>query len=476
VGKAQPAFYKNFSGYTALSLLYIVNYMNLILSEIPHILGQPLILEDQAIQNIVIDSRLVKPGDIFVAIKGEQFDGHDFVQQAQSSGAIAVIVEKMVAGLSIPVLQVSSTVEALAQIAHAYRLRFDIPFIGVTGSCGKTSTKALIASVLAQSGKTLATEGTLNNHLGVPLTLFRLNEDFQYAVIEMGANHPGEINALAKIVEPTVGIITNAGPVHLEGFGSVEGVQKAKGEMYENLMPEGVGIVNVDDDGAAYWLRLLQGKRIISFGLAHQADVMAENIRLNDQLQPSFDLKIYDKKIPINLPLIGVHQVSNALVAAAVGYSQGLSLEQIQKGLESAPKTEKRGILQTGYNGVWIIDDSYNANPKAFTVAVDMLMAAPNITSHILVMGDMGELGSMAAELHADVGKMAKEKGVSALYSVGKLSQAASAAFGENAFHFPDQASLVVALKDIASSEKCFLVKGSKSSHMGDVVMKLLEC
>jgi UDP-N-acetylmuramoyl-tripeptide--D-alanyl-D-alanine ligase len=346
--------------------------------------------------------------------------------------------------------------------------------VAVTGSCGKTSTKTLIASVLSQQGKILSTEGTLNNDLGVPLTLFRLSAEDKFAVIEMGANHLGEIEALAKMVQPTVSVITNAGPVHLEGFGSVKGVQKAKGEIYENLMPEGIGIVNADDEGAAYWETLLKGKRVIRFGLGRSAEIKAENITLNDQLQASFLLKIHDATIEVHLPIIGIHQVLNALAAAAVGFSQGLSLTHIKAGLEASPKVAKRGIFQTGYNGALIIDDSYNANPKAFNAAIQMLMAVPKVQQHIVVMGDMGELGADTESFHASVGAIAKQAGVSAFYSVGKLSQAASKAFGVNAYHFVDQPSLVEALKKIAGADKCFLIKGSKSSYMGDVVAQLM--
>ncbi len=460
--------------------------MTLTLHEIKHILlpqnvqlrvhhsfDSSTVSHKKYITDIFIDSRLVTPQSIFICIKGDTFDGHDFAMQAEKQGACAVISEKELPKLSIPVLKVTSTRKALGEIAHAYRLKFNIPVIGITGSCGKTSTKALTASVLSQSGNTLAPEASLNNDLGVPLTLLRLTPDTKFAVIEMGANHPGEIDYLCKIASPTATLITNAGAVHLEGFGSLDGVRKAKGEIYQNLPHDGIAILNRDDEAFSFWQSLLRQQRQITFGLNVEANVRATDIKLNDAVQPQFMLHINTQSINVQLPMIGEHQVTNALAAAAVGFSQNLSLAQIKQGLETSPLVAQRGILQTGFHGVQLIDDSYNANPNAFSAAINMLMALPQIKKRVLVVGDMGELGADKEYWHAYVGHTAKAAGVDALYSVGQLSAATSNAFGENAYHFADQKLLTEALKAIAEPNVCFLIKGSKSSHMNNVVQAL---
>jgi len=449
--------------------------MNYTLFDVAATLNQPVPLENQAVRRIVIDSRIVQPGDVFVAIKGEQFDGVDFVLQAVSQGAIAIVADRSVA-TTVPVFQAADTRVALGLLAKAYHAQFDCLTVAITGSCGKTSTTALIASVLSQKGQTLATEGTLNNEIGVPLTLFRLTPEDRYAVIEMGANHPKEIAYLSALAPPQIAVITNSGPVHLEGFGSLEGVQHAKGELYENLLPDGVAVVNADDSGLSYWLSLLRGKRVVQFSVVQPADVYAQNIRLNEVLQPTFELVIGAQSITVQLPVMGKHQVANALAAAAVALVAGLTLAEIKAGLEVAPRVAKRGIMHKGYQDLLILDDSYNANPKAFCVAIDMLMAIPNQRKRIVVMGDMAELGApeVARAAHAAAGQYAKQNGVDAFYSVGPLSQAASASFGAAGYHFADQQSLIQSLKNIAQADTCVLIKGSKSSEMGNVVAALV--
>lgn len=426
------------------------------------------------ITNITIDSRTVKKGDVFVAITGENFDGHDFIEQAQTNGAVAIVSSKTLDNCTLPLLQVPNTRIALGQIAKMYREKFSIPFIGITGSCGKTSTRAFTASVLSQKAPTLASVGSFNNDIGVPLTLFRLDKKDQFAVIEMGANHPQEIAYLCSIAQPSVAVITNAGPVHLEGFGSLEGVRKSKGEIYQALPSDGIAIINADDEAAAYWESLLPTQTVIRFGLSSQAEVYATNIQLTETLHAQFDLHYRNQTICIHLPFIGEHQVPNALVAAAIGLSQHLTLDQIKMGLEAAQQVEQRGILQKGIHGVQVIDDSYNANPKALAAAINMLAALPHVKKRVLVLGDMGELGEDKLTWHAHVGHLAKKAGIDALYSVGELSQASSDAFGEGAEHFPNQAALVDVLIKMAHPDTCFLIKGSHSSHMNHVIEKLL--
>jgi UDP-N-acetylmuramoyl-tripeptide--D-alanyl-D-alanine ligase len=464
--------------------------MDYSLFDVAAALNQPAPPMNQSVHRVVIDSRVVVPGDVFVAIKGARFDGYEFVAQAIDQGAIAVVTDRPV-NARVTVFQVADSRAALGALAKAYHAQCQCITVAITGSCGKTSTTALTASVLSQRGQTLATEGTLNNEIGVPLTLFRLTKQDRYAVIEMGANHAKEIAYLSSLAPPNIAVITNSGPVHLEGFGSVFGVQCAKGELYENLAPNAVAIINADDSGALYWRSLLSHHRILEFSTLKPADVYARHITLNESLQPCFDLvvnhSLYDAGeavtsaeaplfVSVQLPVAGAHQVANALAAAAVGIAAGLSLAEIKCGLEAAPKVAQRGIMRKGYQDLLILDDSYNANPKAFCAAIDMLMAVPNQHKRIVVMGDMAELGALdvAYAAHESVGQYAKENGVDAFYSVGKLSEAASKSFGAAGYHFSDQKNLIAALKNIAQAGICVLIKGSKSSQMGCVVAELM--
>lgn len=446
--------------------------VKLTLSKLAVVTGATLHGADTTVHDIGIDSRALKPKSLFVAIKGEQFDGHNFIAQAQGAGAIALLVERL-SDSPLPQLVVSDARIALGLIAGYQRREFSIPVIGVTGSCGKTTTKSLIASVLAQAGRTLATQGTLNNDIGVPLTLFNLGYKHDFAVIEMGANHPGEIAYLTNMVRPTIGVITNAAPVHLEGFGSLEGVAAAKAELYQHLPVDGVAILNIDDAQQAYWRNIIGARSYLTYGLKSSADVFGDNASLNDKGLLCFTLHHNGDQAIIKLPLLGMHNIHNALAAAAVGFSLGLSMKTIQKGLQKAEAMPKRINRLTGIHQTTLIDDSYNANPTAFKVAINLLCQFEQSGERVLIMGDMAELGADTEKWHADVGHFAKTAGITRLLTVGALSANASHAFGPDAEHFSDQDHLIAHLKQTLTPHSIVLIKGSRSARMENIVSAL---
>lgn len=420
---------------------------------------------------ISTDTRQIKPGNLFIALKGEHFDAHDFIPHAIAQGARGIIAQKPYSDASIPTFVVPDTIQALGQIAKAWRSTFTLPLIALTGSCGKTTTKTLIASILNQVGPTLATQGTLNNHIGVPLTLLRLVGTHQFAVIELGANHPGEIDYVAKLTQPTVGLITNAGPVHLEGFGSLQGVATAKGELYAHLSPEGTGIINLDDPFAPQWKKIITAKTILSFGFHPDANINIRDLILTKEGHSQFTLITPDGEVSIHLPLLGRHNVSNALAAAAAATAINLPLGAIKSGLEQASPPDNRLSTFRTSEGALVINDTYNANPIAFKVAIQTLMHFPG--KKILVMGDMAELGEKAPAYHHDLGQEARESGVDVLLATGPLSRHAAKGFGPAAIHFEDKHELAKALKKFLTNEAIVLIKGSRSAKMEEVVEEI---
>lgn len=413
------------------------------------------------------DSRTIKPGEVYIALKGENFDGHDFIKQAQDKGAIAAIVSKSI-DTSLPLLKVADTRLALGKIATLRRNNLDLPVVAITGSCGKTTTKSLLAAILSQCGETLATQGTLNNDIGVPVTLLHLTEQHQYAVIELGANHPGEIAYITHLTRPTIAIITNVAPVHLEGFKDLAGIASGKGEIFEGLARKGVAIINADDSYAQYWLSLTQNLKVLTFGLTSPATIFATDIYFDEQQLPHFNLNTPTGKIDIQLNLLGQHNILNALAAAAAAVELNVSLAKIKAGLQSVRSVDKRLTKRLGINNAQIIDDSYNANPAAFKMALEVL--AQNNGEKILIIGDMGELGEQAEFYHAQVGNMARQYGIAQLYAVGKLSEHAVKAFGVGASHYPTQAALISAIKPQLNAKMTILIKGSRSARMENIV------
>jgi UDP-N-acetylmuramoyl-tripeptide--D-alanyl-D-alanine ligase len=339
--------------------------------------------------------------------------------------------------------------------------------IALTGTAGKTTTKAMLASILSQCGEALVTEGTLNNDIGVPLTLLKLNDTHDFAVIEIGTNHFGEIAYATDIAQPTIAAVLNIGPGHLEFFGDVAGVAREKGDIYEGAA---VSIINADDKFSDYWKQHVQ--QPITFSMQKSADVWAENISKNNQAYPNFILHIDNQITEIQLPILGLHNVANALAAAAMLQPLNIPIEKIKAGLEAFSPVSKRLVQMTGLNGVTLIDDTYNANPTSFRSAINILSSFP-AQEKILIVGDMGELGEGSEDYHAEVGKQARESGIDKLYAVGRLSRLAAEAFGSEGYHFPDQATLIDAVRTVLYSGIAVLVKGSKSSKMGNIIAAL---
>jgi UDP-N-acetylmuramoyl-tripeptide--D-alanyl-D-alanine ligase len=428
---------------------------------------------DATFNTVTIDSRNIKSGDLFIAIKGPNFDGHDFINEAQKQGACGVMVEKEV-HTDLPVLKVADTRLALGRLGALRRAQLaDLPLISVTGSCGKTTTKTMMAAILKQKGNTLATEGTLNNDYGVPLTLLKLQEQHDYAVIEMGANHFEEIAYLTQMAKPHVAVITNAGPVHLEGFGNVYGVAQAKGEIFRGLIPSGVAVLNADDAHFEYWQALVFERKKVTFGENANADYRAVDVCMNAQHKPEFHLCSPLGEIKITLPLLGRHNVLNALAAAAATAELGASLKDIQQGLAQMEPVNKRLNEYQGRHGEMIIDDSYNANPAGMAAALSVLMQYPG--KRIMVLGSMGELGDLSEDYHYALGQQIRDIGVDVLLAVGDLALHTVNAFGAGATHFNDQNSLLAELKPLLSKDAVILVKGSRFMKMENIVQELIK-
>jgi UDP-N-acetylmuramoyl-tripeptide--D-alanyl-D-alanine ligase len=427
---------------------------------------------DVAFTAVGTDSRRAPAGALFVALIGPNFDGHDFIAAAREQGAVAALVSRPVAD-PLPQLRVADTRLALGRLAAAWRSRFTGRLIALTGSNGKTTLKEMIAAILGGRGPTLATEGNLNNDIGVPLTLLRLNGAHAHAVIEMGANHLGEIAYLTGLVRPDVAIINNAGPCHLEGFGDVAGVARGKGEIFQGLGPDGVAVINRDDIYADYWAGLNPGRRIVDFGLDQPAAV---NGRVLDPASNRFRLRAGGEEIDIKLPLPGRHNVRNALAAAAAALAVGVTLDDTRRGLESLRGVGGRLQRLPGRHGGAVIHDAYNANPASLAAALAAVGATPG--RKWLVLGDMRELGPAADALHAGSGREARTAGFERLYALGEHTRAAVTAFGTGGLHFDDVDALVTELhRDLHQDGEpaVVLVKGSRGMRMERVVAALVD-
>lgn len=445
--------------------------LNLSLSTIAKWVDGQLIGADNDITGVSTDTRSLQQGDLFVALKGERFDAHEFIQEAFAKGARACLVERSCA---VPFSQVvvPDTECALGDMARQFRATQQTTVVGVTGSNGKTTVKNLIASILRLAGRTHVTAGNFNNEIGLPLTLLSMAENTEYAVLEMGAGKPGDIAYLTAIAQPNIGLVNNVAPAHLERLGSLQGVAKTKGAIYSALPIDGIAIINADDAFASYFTQLSDGRRTISFGVSSSADVSALIHTLDENSQ--FTLRTPVGEISIALPLLGQHNVQNALAASAVAFSLEVPLTTIKAGLEKVEETPGRLIRRPSMHGWMIIDDTYNANPGSMTAAIQTLTYTSS-EEHWLVLGDMKELGEEAERLHAHVGTLAKEHSVSRLFTVGTLSQAAAKSFGKGAEHFFDQATLIDVLKSTLHRGVCCLIKGSHSSAMDQVVEGLLQ-
>jgi UDP-N-acetylmuramoyl-tripeptide--D-alanyl-D-alanine ligase len=419
------------------------------------------------------DTRSLRSGEIYLALRGPRFDGNEFLPAAAAAGAIAAVVDRPVDAAPLPLIKVEDGQAALSEAARGWRARFDGVVVGVAGSNGKTTVKEMTAAILSRRGPCLATRGNLNNHIGVPLTLLRLAEDHQSAVIEIGANNPGEVAALVEIARPHVGLITNAGAEHLEGFGDLDGVARAEGEMVAGLGADDIAIINADDPYAAMWRGMTQA-RVVTFGLDHAADFSAGDVveDLTDAgFRVSFRLHAPQGQCAIRLNVGGRHNLRNALAAAAAAVSAGATLDDVAAGL--AAMQPVAGRLQPGRSvqGARLIDDSYNANPSSMRAGIDVLTGMPGTAW--LVMGDMGELGEHARSSHVEIGIYAREKGVQRLFATGPLSALAVESFGAGASWFADTESLASAVNKLLTPEVTLLVKGSRSNRLERVVASL---
>lgn len=422
-----------------------------------------------------IDTRTLERNNLFIAIPGEHVDGHHYLEEARRKGAAAALVTRRIDS-PLPQLVVNDVVDALGKLGAAWRNQFTIPFIAVTGSNGKTTLKNMIASIMTAAcdndeTRVLATKGTLNNHLGLPLTLARLSAKHRYAVIEMGMNHFGEIEYLTNLTKPNVTVITNAAAAHLEGVGDVAGVARAKAEIFLGLSQEGTAVLNRDDAFFHYWREQAGQHKIISFGFHPESDVRA-TLHEAGQTQ-HLTLHTTQGEIDIFLPLLGRHNVQNTLAAAAATLAIGIDLRVIKAGLEGISPAPGRMQIHTLANGVNIIDDTYNANPFSLQAAVDTLATFSG--KKVLVLGDMKELGSDTTSLHQHAGKRIRDAGIDHLFTYGELSTNTSQAFGEGAHHFTDQDKLVSAVKPLLHNQTTVLIKGSRSMHMEKVVTGLLH-
>lgn len=423
------------------------------------------------IHQIVIDSRKLTKGDVFVALLGENFDGHDYIEAAVNRGAIAVICEKKPSHpVSVPCFVVPSSLQALADIASYYRQSIQCPIIAVTGSNGKTSVKEMIYSIFPKPSH--ATPGNLNNHIGVPLSLLALTAEDRYAVFELGANHPGEIAYTVAMVKPDVSLVNNVGPAHIAGFGSLEGVARAKGEIYQGLGLGGTAVINADDAFADFWDNLLQDKKVLRFSLHKPADVTAKDIRFNADGCASFTLVLPKDQIQVALQVPGEHMILNALAAATCCYAVGVSAQDIACGLTAFSGVAGRMTFLTGKNKALIIDDTYNANLRSVLTAIDVL--AKRQGQRILVLGDLGELGDFTQAHHEEIGRVAREKGIDLVLTCGAHSKFTTKAFGNNAKHFTNHKTLAEDLMPYLDENTTVLIKGSRSAVMENVVHELL--
>jgi len=423
---------------------------------------------DAPFTDVVSDSRTLTAGQLFVALKGPNFDGHDFLAKAQEAGAAGAVVAAAQA-LALPQIVVRDTQAALEGAARAWRAAFSGPLVGVAGSNGKTTAKEMTAAILGAAGETLATRGNLNNHIGVPLTLLRLTPAHRFAVVEMGANRAGEVAALAALARPTVGLITNAGAEHLEGFGSLEGVARAEGEMVAGLPASATAVINADDAFAPLW-RSSTPARVVTFGVRAAADFSAREVRTSvgpEGFSTHFRLDCPAGSTAIRLGLGGAHNIANALAAAAAAGSCGASLAQIAAGLATMHAVPGRLQFKHAVGGAWLIDDSYNANPSSMHAAIEVLASLGG--RRWLVLGDMAELGEFAPGAHSELGEFARGCGIERLYATGTLMARAVESFGAGAQWFPDTATLTAALTRAlggAGAEVRILIKGSRFNRL----------
>lgn len=438
------------------------------LSEISSMVGGALHGEDRFCEGVSIDTRSLLPQHLFIALKGERYDGHRFVEQSLSAGACAVMLERRVS-FDIPQIVVADTLQALQMLARKWRARVQPLMVALTGSNGKTTSREMLCSILGLWCRFQATQGNLNNHIGVPISLLKLRTEDKVGVFEMGANHAGEIAFLTRMIQPDIGLVTNAAAAHLEGFGSLEGVAQAKGELFENLPDKATAVLNADDRYCDYWQSLLSTQKVIRFGIKQQAEVCGSYQAETAACRVCID----DETYLIKMPVRGVHNLYNALAACAVARALGVPHEMIIQGLESV--TPVAGRLQpfSVTPALCLIDDTYNANPASLRSALDTLKEYPG--NKWLVLGTMSELGEEAPQWHRSAATMARESGVTRLFTVGRFGAQTAESFGQGGEYFETMDALNQCLLSQLQAASTILVKGSRSAGMERVVKKILD-
>ena len=443
------------------------------LSQLTDILNGELQGADITLDAVTTDTRKLTPGCLFVALKGERFDAHDFADQAKAGGAGALLVSRPL-DIDLPQLIVKDTRLAFGELAAWVRQQVPARVVALTGSSGKTSVKEMTAAILSQCGNTLYTAGNLNNDIGVPMTLLRLTPEYDYAVIELGANHQGEIAWTVSLTRPEAALVNNLAAAHLEGFGSLAGVAKAKGEIFSGLPENGIAIMNADNNDWLNWQSVIGSRKVWRFSPnAANSDFTATNIHVTSH-GTEFTLQTPTGSVDVLLPLPGRHNIANALAAAALSMSVGATLDAIKAGLANLKAVPGRLFpIQLAENQL-LLDDSYNANVGSMTAAVQVLAEMPGY--RVLVVGDMAELGAESAACHREVGEAAKAAGLDCVLSVGTLSADISRASGVGE-HFNDKAAVVARLRELLAEHKIMtiLVKGSRSAAMEEVVRALQE-
>ncbi len=437
---------------------------------------------DVAFDAVNTDSRAIRRGDLFVALKGERFDGHRFVAQAAAAGAAAAMVADAGAGqvnpdIKLPLIVVKDTRLALGRLASCWRNKFTMPLVALTGSSGKTTVKEMLALIFREAARAgspvpdpetcvLATRGNLNNDIGVPLMLLELRPQHRFAVIEMGMNHTGEISYLSRMAAPDVALINNAGRAHIEFLGSEEAIARAKGEIFEGLKPEGIAVINADDRFAGLWRELAGSRKQLDFGIENRAAVTATC--RSRYLESEIVVKTPRGKAAVTLQAGGMHNVMNALAASAAAAALNVAPGAIAKGLAAYAGVKGRLQKKTCVHGATLIDDTYNANPESVQAAIAVLAQAPG--HKLLVLGDMGELGERAPALHAEAGLLARKAGIDQLFTLGELSAQAAQAFGPGARHFSRIEDLLAEIENALAPGATMLVKGSRFMQMERVV------
>ena len=443
------------------------------LSQLTDILNGELQGADITLDAVTTDTRKLTPGCLFVALKGERFDAHDFADQAKAGGAGALLVSRPL-DIDLPQLIVKDTRLAFGELAAWVRQQVPARVVALTGSSGKTSVKEMTAAILSQCGNTLYTAGNLNNDIGVPMTLLRLTPEYDYAVIELGANHQGEIAWTVSLTRPEAALVNNLAAAHLEGFGSLAGVAKAKGEIFSGLPENGIAIMNADNNDWLNWQSVIGSRKVWRFSPnAANSDFTATNIHVTSH-GTEFTLQTPTGSVDVLLPLPGRHNIANALAAAALSMSVGATLDAIKAGLANLKAVPGRLFPIKLAENQLLLDDSYNANVGSMTAAVQVLAEMPGY--RVLVVGDMAELGAESEACHVQVGNAAKAAGIDRVLSVGTLSQAISTASGAGE-HFTDKASAIARLNTLINEHKTItiLVKGSRSAAMEEVVRALQE-